>query len=233
MRRVVLSLVLFFITPLALASTIYLLVFSYYTSVPKTQTITQSSQTPQSIVPLASAAEFEQFKRDEEVERYLSDPRIEAVKSFFAYYKSPLEPYAMDVVIVADAFNIDYRLIPAIAMQESTLCKRIPHGSNNCWGFGIYGAKKTTFDSYEHGIYIVSKALATRYVGQGLKTPEEIMTKYTPSNTGNWAQNVKDFMARIQQMEPTQKNVSPLADTEQTQPEKELEVTRKSLGYAF
>ena len=37
--------------------------------------------------------------------------------------------------------GFDYRLLPAIAMQESTLCRSIPVDSHNCWGWGIYGDK--------------------------------------------------------------------------------------------
>ena len=73
------------------------------------------------------------------------DARITAVENFFSYYKSALTPYAKDVVAAADKYSIDYRLIPAIAMQESTLCKKTPKNSFNCWGFGIYGKKVTKF----------------------------------------------------------------------------------------
>src|SRR6185369_5244787 len=67
------------------------------------------------------------------------DGRTEAIRQFFAEYNSPLEPYADDVVKAADEYGIDFRLVPSIAMQESNLCKKIPKGSNNCWGYGIYG----------------------------------------------------------------------------------------------
>jgi hypothetical protein len=123
--------------------------------------------------------------------------KAEKVRQFLARYNSPLEPYAVDVVNAADEFGLDYRLIPAIAMQESTLCKKIPIGSNNCWVFGIYGGKVTRFSDYREGIYTVTKALATRYKARGLVTPEQIMTMYTPSSNGSWANNVNSFMAQL------------------------------------
>src|SRR5258706_444671 len=70
-----------------------------------------------------------------------SDGRTEAVRQFFARFDSPLEPYANDIVKAADQYGLDFRLLPAIAMQESNLCRKMPEGSNNCWGFGIYGGK--------------------------------------------------------------------------------------------
>ena len=79
-------------------------------------------------------------------------------------------------------------------MQESNLCKKIPDGSHNCWGYGIYGGKVTMFQDYKEGIYTVTKGLATRYKPKGLVTPEQIMTMYTPSSNGSWAFSVNHFM---------------------------------------
>lgn len=126
-----------------------------------------------------------------------SDARVGAVQSFFKRYNSSLYPYAQNVVTAADKYGIDYRLIPAIAMQESNLCKKVPKGSYNCWGFGIYGKKVTKFDGYAQAIDIVSKTLATQYKAQGLNTPEEIMSRYTPSSNGSWAFAVSTFMNQL------------------------------------
>lgn len=123
--------------------------------------------------------------------------KAEKVKFFLQKYNSPLEPYSVDIVNAAEEYGLDYRLIPAIAMKESTLCKKIPIGSNNCWGFGIYGGKVTRFESYKEGIYIVTRALATRYRDRGLITPDQIMTMYTPSSDGSWARDVNLFMSQI------------------------------------
>jgi hypothetical protein len=127
-----------------------------------------------------------------------SDGRVEKIRQFFADYGSPLEPYAEDVVKAADEYGLDFRLIPAIAMQESNLCKRIPANSHNCWGFGIYGKTVTRFDNYKDAIYQVTKTLATKYKPKGLVTPDEIMTMYTPTSNGSWAFSVNHFMDQLQ-----------------------------------
>jgi len=129
---------------------------------------------------------------------FVKEARIEVLKEFFARYKSPLDKYADVIVEAADKYGIDYRLLPAIAMQESTLCKKIPKDSYNCWGFGIYGKKVTRFSGFEEAIDKVSKTLAQDYHAQGLEDPSEIMSKYTPSNSGVWAENVSYIMDRIQ-----------------------------------
>lgn len=127
------------------------------------------------------------------------DARVEIVRQFFAKYKSPLEPYAQHVIDEADAYSLDFRIIPSIAMQESNLCKKIPHNSYNCWGYGIYGKKVTRFKNYQEGIHKVTKTLAVTYKGSNnLHSPEEIMTRYTPSNNGSWAKGVVYFMNQLQ-----------------------------------
>lgn len=126
------------------------------------------------------------------------DGRTEAIRQFFANYHSPLEPYAEDVVKAADEYGLDFRLVPAIAMQESNLCRRIPKNSYNCWGFGIYGGKVTRFNNYQEGIYAVSKSLGTKYKGSGLVTPDQIEAMYTPPSEGSWANGVNTFMEELQ-----------------------------------
>jgi len=126
------------------------------------------------------------------------DGRVTLVQNFLAAYGSPLTPYAQDVVDAADQYHLDFRLLPAIAMQESNLCKKIPIGSHNCWGFGIYGKTVTRFPDYKTAIYTVTKTLALKYKQNGLVTPQQIMTMYTPSSNGSWATGVNYFMDTLQ-----------------------------------
>lgn len=131
------------------------------------------------------------------IEVAVGDARIKSLDEFFKSYKSPLFGHAHTIVEEADKHGIDYRLIPAIAMQESTLCKKIIKDSNNCWGFGIYGKKVTKFDNFDQAITTVTATLAKKYIAQGLNSPEEIMSKYTPSNDGAWADAVTLVMGNL------------------------------------
>lgn len=126
-----------------------------------------------------------------------SDGRVEKIRQFLQKYRSPLEPYAQDIINAAEEYGLDYRLVPAIAMQESNLCLKIPEESNNCWGFGIYGGKIHKFVDYKEGIYSVSKTLGIIYKDKGLVTPEQIMTRWTPSSNGSWAFSVNHFMDKL------------------------------------
>ena len=125
------------------------------------------------------------------------DIRLVAVKAFFKKYHSDLLPYADEVINSADKYGLDFRLIPAIAMQESGGCKKAPKDSYNCWGFGIYAKKVTKFSNYYEAIDTVTKTLAKQYKANGLETPEQIMTKYTPSSNGSWARGVNQFMNQL------------------------------------
>ncbi len=125
------------------------------------------------------------------------DARIQALEELFDTYDSPLVGHAAKIVEEADKHNIDYRLLPSIAMQESTLCKKIIKDSHNCWGFGIYGGKVTKFDNYNEAIETVTRTLSKKYVQAGLEEPHEIVEKYTPSDDGKWANVVNMMMETI------------------------------------
>lgn len=127
------------------------------------------------------------------------DERVAILKAFLRKYESPLYDHAEYIVETADKYGIDFRLIPAISMQESTGCKRIPPGSHNCWGWGIYGDKVTRFNSYPEAIDTVSKGLKANYIDKGYVTPDEIMRKYNPgSPNGSWARGVNTFFGVLE-----------------------------------
>lgn len=128
----------------------------------------------------------------------VDDARTEIVKQFLDQYGSPLLPHAKQIVEVSDKYHLDFRLLPAVAMQESTLCKFIPQDSYNCWGYGIYGDKVLRFSSFEEAIEKVAKGLSSDYIHDGLTTPEQIMGRYTPSSNGSWASSVRHFMEAME-----------------------------------
>lgn len=127
----------------------------------------------------------------------VEDARVTALEKFFTEYDSPLALHAREIVDYADHYGLDYRLLPAIAMKESTLCKNEPKNSHNCWGYGIYDGKTTFFDDYSVAIETISKGLSEKYAAIGLVDPYQIMQKYNPVSTGSWAETVSYVMERI------------------------------------
>lgn len=128
----------------------------------------------------------------------LVDGRVANLKSFFRKYNSPLFDFAEKIVIVSDQYKFDYRLLPAIAMQESNLCRVIPDDSHNCWGWGIYGSSVMKFDSYNDAIDAVAKGIKEDYIDKGLVTASAIMKKYTPPSQGSWAHGVNTFLRALE-----------------------------------
>lgn len=145
-----------------------------------------------------SQSEGPQIKKEISAEVKLADARVANLKSFFRKYNSPLYDYADLIVNISDRYGFDYRLLPAIAMQESTLCKFIPENSHNCWGYGIYGDQVLKFSSYEEAIETVAKGIKKNYIDHGLTTPELVMKKYTPSSPGTWARGVNYFFRLLE-----------------------------------
>ena len=127
-----------------------------------------------------------------------ADARAEIIRQYLLSYDSPLAPYADSIITASDKYGLDYRLITAIAQQESNLCKKIPPGSFNCWGWGIHSQGTLGFSSYDSGIEEVSKGLKEKYIDKGYLTIDEIMAKYTPSSNGSWAFGVTQFMGEMQ-----------------------------------
>jgi len=128
----------------------------------------------------------------------IADGRAANLKAFFRKYNSPLYNNAETIVRVSDENKFDYRLLPAIAMQESNLCRVIPYESFNCWGWGIYGTTVTKFESYDEAIDTVGRGIKKYYIDQGLTTPSQIMEKYTPSSNGSWAHGVNTFLKALE-----------------------------------
>jgi hypothetical protein len=129
------------------------------------------------------------------------DPRVATLKSFFRKHESPLYDHAEFIVTLSDTYGLDFRLLPAIAMQESNLCKKIPAGSYNCHGWGIYGGQVPHFSSYEESFTAVAKGLKKEYIDKGLVTPTDIMSKYNPTSAaagGSWARGVNTFFEVLQ-----------------------------------
>lgn len=190
MRKLFLLTSFLVITPVFL----FLNIFFLLTLTKQKQQILSHKTLPSQPVAYAALPTIQNVFWDEIIQK---DIRIENVRQFFVRYNSPLTPFAENVVLSADIHKLDYRLIPAIAMQESNLCKKAPPKSYNCWGFGIYGKKVKKFTNYSQAIDTITKTLAKYYKGKGLETPEEIMTVYTPSNTGSWAKSVSYFMNQL------------------------------------
>lgn len=189
MRKILVTLSFFIGAPLLLFTCIFYLSY-LYTEQKGTVLGTNSTGVAYAALPPSDVA-FATVINEEA-------SQTEIVRQFLETHNSPLEPYAPDLIAAAERYELDFRLLPAIAMQESNACRKIPEGSNNCWGWGIYGGKVTKFSNYPEAIETISKTLATKYREKGLVTPHEVGRLYNPSNTNNWAESVTHFMNEME-----------------------------------
>lgn len=148
---------------------------------------------------LPALATFQYSTKAPQISHYViaGDARPLLLRKYLEYYHSPLAPYASYIFNTSQKMGLDYRLLVAIAQQESNLCKKAPPQSYNCWGWGIYGHKVTRFHSYPEAIQAVARGLKKDYLDKGLTSPEEIMARYTPPSKGSWAFGVNQFMKEL------------------------------------
>lgn len=118
------------------------------------------------------------------------DARCKSLRAFFERYESPLVTHSADFLQAADRHRLDWRLLPAIAMVESS-------GGKHCEGFNPFGwdGGKARFRSFPHGIRRVAGRFARSRIYRG-KTPREILTRYNPGQEA-YAPKVVAFMEEL------------------------------------
>lgn len=149
-----------------------------------------------------------QFLALEEVERILQnkkyeelyiktdskfDQKVENIERYMFARNAPLGHEAEFMVIMANKFNLDYRLLPAISIIESSGGLHL-YRKYNAWGWG--GAEGFTFENWEHSIYVVSRGMAG-YYAMGLDTPIKMAPRYNPHTPEEWGPKVEMVMNRI------------------------------------
>jgi len=140
------------------------------------------------------------------IKKPIKDIRNIALTIFLNEYNSPLVNSVDELIKQADIWGIDYALIPAIAMQESEGCKRIPANSYNCWGFGIYGEKLTKFSSYEEAIAKIAKTIKETYIKNNLTNVTLLEDRWAPQSKGQWSSAVNFFIGKIRKYEKNNSN---------------------------
>lgn len=126
------------------------------------------------------------------------------IDAYFAKGDMPLEGYGMKMVTEAEEHGLDWRMIPAIAVRESTgglhACKKAAFSA-----FG-WGSCKISFKSYDHAIEV----LATNLGGDNPKTAryydnksvEQILKTYNPpSVVPTYSQEVIAVMNKIEEVQ--------------------------------
>jgi hypothetical protein len=102
------------------------------------------------------------------------DVRVGRLGAFFKAHHCPEPHYADEYIRAADRYGLDYRLLPAISVRE-TSCGWTER-NNNRWGFH---PKTQTFVSVESGIEFLTRHLAEQSPYAGKSLNEKLFT-YNP-----------------------------------------------------
>ncbi len=125
------------------------------------------------------------------------DTRAERIEAYFGTWNLPLAEHAEFMVETADKYNLDWRLIPAIGMRETTGGKFACY--NNPFG---WGSCKIKFDNFEEAIETLARNLAgenprTEMYYKG-KTSEEKLHFYNGTVIKTYVRVVVKIMDRIE-----------------------------------
>lgn len=135
-----------------------------------------------------------------EEEKALDQIKADAIDAYFAKYDMPMEGTGMKMVIEAKKNDIDWRLLPAIAVRESTggkySCKKVTYSS-----FG-WGSCKINFESHNKAIEIVALNLGGNNPNTDQhyedKSVKEILQAYNPPSVVKYyADQVMKIMDNI------------------------------------
>jgi hypothetical protein len=120
---------------------------------------------------------------------YHSDPRLAPLRRFFTQTECPAADYAIDFLIVADEFALDWRLLPSLSFIESTGGKA--SANNNLFG---WDSGRAHFASARAAIQSVGFHLAQDTVYRS-KSLDEILAAYNPNQ--DYGPKVKSVMRQI------------------------------------
>jgi hypothetical protein len=140
------------------------------------------------------------FNQEADQEAKILKLKADAIDAYFKEHDMPLEGTGIKMAKEAEANNLDWRLVAAISVRESTGGKKdCIKVKNNPFG---WGSCKIGFESLDEAIETVAKNLggnnpktAKHYDG---KTTKEILQKYNPpSIVKKYAEQVMAIMDDI------------------------------------
>lgn len=121
------------------------------------------------------------------------------LQQYLAQFNSPMTDHAQDFIDAAKFYDLDWKLLPAIAGVESTFGKHIP-GGYNAYGWAIYNSSsRFGFESWRDGMFVVAKGLRENYINKGLTDPYAMNRIYATSKT--WGSKVTYFMQDLEKFE--------------------------------
>lgn len=133
-------------------------------------------------------------KAEEDLARGIVDgltrkERADRIDAYFEQWDLPLAGHGMTFVTEADKYpSVDWKLVAAIGMRESTGCK-FAFAKNNCFGWG----RKVTFATIDQAIVDITRHLA----GENEKTAHHYAGKDTKGILAKYNSVIPDYTKEI------------------------------------
>ena len=99
----------------------------------------------------------------------VEDTRMQRIRSFFRKRKCPAQRYAAEFVLAADRHRLDWRLLPSLALIESSGGKVF--SNNNIFG---WDSCRHRFPTVQAGIDIVAERLANSPLYRGKSVDDKL-----------------------------------------------------------
>lgn len=117
------------------------------------------------------------------------DLREAILRKFFKENRCPIEPYSGLFVSEADAYHLDWRLLPSLSIVESG-------GGKHARGYNLFGWAngKTTFDSISDAVHHVAATLALGKAYRGKDLEAKLLTY---NHRAEYKSVVTDVMKKI------------------------------------
>lgn len=100
---------------------------------------------------------------------YAEDSRMQRIRSFFRKRKCPAQRYAAEFLNASDRYRLDWRLLPSLALIESSGGKAFTN--NNIFG---WDSCRQRFSSVQAGIHTVAERLANSPLYQGKSIDDKL-----------------------------------------------------------
>ena len=126
-----------------------------------------------------------------------ASPNGVQIDGYLTRKKSPLAGLGESFSTYGRDYNVDPRLIVAIAGAETTFASRVCV-EKNAWNW-FYGRNcpQSPFASYEAGLERVSRFMRLSYLNRGYDSVELIRYKYCATGCENWVHLVSTFQAEM------------------------------------
>ena len=131
-----------------------------------------------------------------------ASPTDTQIDAYLSAKKSPMKGIGSGLSSLGRQYNVDPRLVVAIAGAETTFGMHVC-AANNAWNwFYRSTCPQSPFDNYEQGLGHVTKYLRLSYLNRGYTSIELIRYKYCAAGCDHWIPLVTTFFREIAVKEP-------------------------------